>query len=191
VRKRRAHPDDDEFVIPDESLESEAQNICALFVEARRRRIPGAQGVNWNTNRKHFIAAAKLRRELGIPAEQFVAQQVDALMYHGNVWPAGLTTMKAAESAGQLEMPVPQQTVQRYIAQLGLLQDRRKLYSTLTALRDTVNDFTPLFRYCIAMTLGSTEAFALAEQYRAAASIELKECPYLKDVFGPLTKGLL
>jgi hypothetical protein len=47
-----------------------------------------------------------------------------------------------------------------------------------------------LFRYCMAIKLDTLPALEIAMQYREAAQIELRECPYLAKVFGPMIKGL-
>lgn len=163
-----------------------AVRIAELFTEESIRMTGRAQRIT-AANAVHVYKAAQLCHELGETPEVFVATQLRGMIEKHQMWLTALGSPRVHQDSLSARN-VTLDAVLYYKAQLELFNARSRLYGPVLATEDDSNDFSPLFRYVIAVDLGlDCVAASCADRARR----ELLSNPAARDVFGTRTDKLL
>jgi hypothetical protein len=127
----------------------------------------------------HFYKAALLAVSKDISVEELVARQFKRMSQIGVYRTNCIDSEKMLdESLKTVDLTLDE--LRRYQANIELYTSRTKLYGSELALRDSTNEFSPLFRVVMAYKLGLKETI---DAYYAAALTEYQTSPIAKEVF--------
>lgn len=155
-----------------------AKQIRSVFLEARRGYIPGATG---GMNLDPYLKAARLCKELGDEPSVFTMRQIQEMAERGVWFPEALASEWVLAAADDKAPVKTGEALGWYKFQLAVFEARIKLFTVRMALEDTVNPFSPLFRYVIAMKYGHTD---IADRFVTDARLELAAHPIARQIFG-------
>jgi len=127
----------------------------------------------------HFLQTAFLVQKLGVDPVEFTLRQVAAMAETGNIFPNGLHSLKVYDRQPKAET-ITTDSLASYTAQNNLLHGLRTLFTLQQAISDPMNQFSPLFRACVALRLGLTE---VASRHRDEAKRELALNPVMRTLF--------
>lgn len=162
-----------------------AVRIAKLFTEECLRMTGKAQRIT-ASNAVHVYKAAQLCRELGETPEVFVATQLRGMLERNQLWLTALGSPRIHQDS-LATRNVTLDAVLHYKGQLELFNSRSRLYGPVLAVEDDSNDFSPLFRYILAVDLNLPH---VAAAYAERARCELLSNPAARDVFGSRTDKL-
>lgn len=169
------------YCVPDPELVSLGEQIIDCYKLLRPSYTPGRVSIPKKAYVK-FYQAAKLCRRRRQTAEEFVKGQLDGMAQEGNFWPTAIACEKYGQTASDHNMSYVKK-VRHYKSQLDLFNRCSSIYGARSTIADRVAQFSPLFRYYVAMKSGFED---IAEEYRDAAALEYRANPSARDVFGDI-----
>lgn len=156
------------------------------MVEALKRQWPMYVGAPLRLAKTHIqvlYKAALLGASLSKTPAEFVDTQLSGMAKRQKFWLSSLASPSYSEAAlSDDDLKLLQ--LRSYKAQLALFSNRCTLYGPHLAIRDTANDFSPLFRYVLACEYGERDIAdhlaesALTEWQASAAAKELFKQPH-------------
>lgn len=167
-------------------IERYVQIIRDAFLETRKAYDPMAPMRASKAAYDHFLQTAFLVKKLGLEPREFTTRQVQAMGLTGNIFPVGLHSLKVMERQPDRE-EIDRDSLWTYRTQFDIFVGLHKIFTPVEAIMDPANQFTPLFRMCIAMRLGLTE---FAERHRDRAKAELVLHPLARRIFPAETATL-
>ncbi len=170
---------DGRYVAITHEIEQMAETIKRTFVDARRSYCPSAGGVS-KAQWPHFVKAALMCIRLKEDPIAFTLRQVEEMARFSTFYPSALHSDKLSlRGAAKTEQKAVDHLA-GYRAQLTLLDGLRAIFTVQEALSDPVNQFSPLFRACLAIRFGLPD---VAVQHRESAKLELAACPVARELF--------
>lgn len=169
--KGRIHVTDPETV--DKALK--LIELYAAYYERYTEHVPRVSKLSI----PHFYRAVALAAEYGITLEELVARQFKSMSRYG-IFRANCIDSKNMLEASLKSSDIILDELGRYKANIELYNSRTKLYGSELALRDSTNEFSPLFRAVMAHKLGLKE---VVSAYYDAALVEYRTTPIAKEVF--------
>ena len=127
----------------------------------------------------YFYRAAVLAKGLKISPEELVARQFKSMSRIGIYRPTCISSADLLEESFKTS-DVRLDELRRYKANIELYNSRTTLYGSELALRDSTNEFSPLFRVVMAHKLGLKE---IVDAYYDDAVVEYQTTPVAKEVF--------
>ncbi len=157
-----------------------AERIRSIFIDARSAYVPGAAGVSRSQDGT-FIKAARRCLERGLGAQQFVLDRIGAVVLRGGrIYPTILISDTVDDRVAEYRDRVVDRSQIGYIWQMNMFTARLKFFSPEAAVRDPMNDFSPLFRCYLARVHGVSGVLDL---YREGAVQELATNPVARELF--------
>ncbi len=169
-------------------MQETADKLREAFVAVRESLIPGSGGVGKHNDQ--FLLGAQLCLQLKEDPVEFVTKQLKGALAQGA--PLFVSLVHNRSLAMRVREPKKEKIEQvdsasRYKFQLELFKQRLNIFTPGELLRDPMQPFSPLFRYCMGVKLGLDD---IVKHNKAEARTEYRADPLARDVFKQEVEGL-